>query len=59
MKSSISRSAAWLSTTQCLIGVSRNDIDNGNLAAEVGVAMIKPAEFVVLSVSHKSASGKT
>src|SRR6185295_16576399 len=47
----------WTNLRHADPGLSQNDIDNGNLVAEVGVATIKPAEFVVLSVSHKSASG--
>ena len=35
------------------ITMSDDDINNGNLIVEIGVAAIRPAEFIVLRFSHK------
>ena len=36
--------------------MTQNDLDNGRLVVLVGVATVKPAEFVVLRISAKTAS---
>jgi phage tail sheath protein FI len=36
--------------------MTRNDLDNGRLICEVGVAPLRPAEFVVFRIGHKTAS---
>ena len=33
--------------------MSQEDIDNGRLVIEVGVALIRPAEFVILRIAHQ------
>ena len=33
--------------------MSQEDIDNGTLVIEVGVALIRPAEFVILRIAHQ------
>lgn len=38
---------------------TQNDLDNGRLIAEVGIAPLKPAEFVTFRIGQKTAdSGK-
>ena len=39
--------------------VTQNDLDNGRLVAEVGVAPTKPAEFVVFRIGQKTADAKS
>ena len=34
--------------------MTQNDLDNGRLVCLIGVAPLKPAEFVILSVSKKT-----
>ena len=36
-------------------GLTQNDLDNGRLIAEVGVALQKPAEFMVFRIGQKTA----
>jgi phage tail sheath protein FI len=36
--------------------MTQDDIDNGRLVMEVGIAPVKPAEFVIIRISQ-SASG--
>jgi hypothetical protein len=36
--------------------MTQDDIDNGRLVVEVGVATVKPAEFVILRISSKAAT---
>jgi len=33
--------------------MTQKDIDEGNLIVQVGIAPVKPAEFMIFSVSHK------
>jgi uncharacterized protein len=35
--------------------MTQNDIDNGRLIVEVGVATVKPAEFIILRFAHQTA----
>ena len=35
---------------------TQNDLDNGRLIAEIGVAPTKPAEFVVFRIGQKTAT---
>jgi phage tail sheath protein FI len=35
--------------------MTQDDIDNGRLIVLIGVAPVKPAEFIILSVSQKTA----
>ena len=35
--------------------MSQNDLDNGRLVCEVGVAALTPAEFVVFRIGQKTA----
>jgi phage tail sheath protein FI len=36
--------------------MTQNDLDNGRLVVEIGVATVRPAEFVILRISALSAS---
>ena len=38
--------------------MTQNDIDNGRLVCLVGVAAVKPAEFVIFRVGQKTADGR-
>ena len=38
--------------------MSQNDIDNGRLVCEIGVAPVKPAEFVVFEISQWTGSAE-
>ena len=38
--------------------VSQADLDNGRLICLVGVAAIKPAEFVIFRIGQKTADGR-
>ena len=35
--------------------MTQNDLDNGRLVCLIGVAIIKPAEFVIFSIGQKTA----
>jgi phage tail sheath protein FI len=35
--------------------MSQNDLDNGRLVCEVGVAALTPAEFVIFRIGQKTA----
>jgi len=35
-----------------------DDIDNGRLVCEVGIAPVKPAEFVIIKIAQLTASAK-
>ena len=35
--------------------MTQNDLDNGRLVCEVGVAALKPAEFVIFRIGQKTA----
>ena len=35
--------------------MTEDDIQNGRLIAAIGLAILRPAEFVILKFSHKSA----
>ncbi|GLS27849.1 phage tail sheath subtilisin-like domain-containing protein [Marinibactrum halimedae] len=37
--------------------MTQNDIDNGRLVCEIGVAAVKPAEFVIFRIGQKTADG--
>ena len=37
-------------------GLAQNDLDNGRMVAEVGVALSKPAEFLVFRIGQKTAT---
>jgi uncharacterized protein len=39
--------------------MTQNDLDNGRLVCEVGVAPVKPAEFVVFPISQSTADRKS
>lgn len=36
--------------------MTQNDIDNGHLIAEIGIAPLKPAEFVIIRIGHWAAA---
>jgi hypothetical protein len=38
--------------------MSQNDLDNGRLVCLVGVAALKPAEFVIFRVGQKTADSR-
>ena len=38
--------------------MTQNDIDNGRLICEIGIAPVKPAEFVVFRISQTTAGGE-
>jgi hypothetical protein len=38
--------------------MTQNDIDNGRLICEIGIAPVKPAEFVIFRISQKTASAE-
>lgn len=38
--------------------MTQNDIDNGQLICLVGVAPVKPAEFVVIRIGQKTATAQ-
>ncbi len=35
--------------------MTQNDLDNGRLVCEIGVAALKPAEFVIFRIGQKTA----
>lgn len=35
--------------------MTQNDIDNGRLICEIGIAPVKPAEFIIFRIGHKTA----
>lgn len=37
--------------------MTENDILNGRMNVEIGIAAVRPAEFIILTFSHKSISG--
>ncbi len=39
--------------------MTQNDLDNGRLICEVGVAALKPAEFVIFRIGQKTAEAKS
>lgn len=39
-------------------GTMQNDLDNGRLVCEVGVAPLKPAEFLVFKIGQKTADSR-
>ena len=39
--------------------LTQNDLDNGRLICLVGVAVIKPAEFVIFRIGQKTADAKS
>ena len=38
--------------------MTQNDIDNGRLVCQVGVAVVKPAEFVIFRIGQWTATAK-
>ncbi|MCB9765114.1 MAG: phage tail sheath subtilisin-like domain-containing protein [Alphaproteobacteria bacterium] len=38
--------------------MTQNDLDNGRLVCEIGVAIIRPAEFVIFRIGQKTASAR-
>ena len=38
--------------------MTQNDLDNGRLICLIGVAIIKPAEFVIFRIGHKTADAR-
>ena len=34
--------------------MTQDDIDNGRLVCEIGVAPVRPAEFVIVTISKKT-----
>ncbi|MGH8721971.1 MAG: phage tail sheath family protein, partial [Burkholderiales bacterium] len=38
--------------------MSQFDLDNGRLICEVGIALIKPAEFVIFRIGQKTADAR-
>ena len=36
--------------------MTQNDLDNGRLVAEIGLATVQPAEFVILRIGQWTAS---
>jgi Bacteriophage tail sheath protein len=39
--------------------MTQNDIDNGRLVCMIGVAVVKPAEFVIFRVGQWTADAKS
>jgi phage tail sheath protein FI len=39
--------------------MTQNDIDNGRLVCEVGVAVLRPAEFVIFRIGQWTADKKS
>jgi hypothetical protein len=39
--------------------MTQNDLDNGRLICEVGVAVVKPAEFVIFRIGQKTADARS
>lgn len=39
--------------------MTQNDLDNGRLICQVGVAVIKPAEYVIFQIGQKTADART
>ena len=37
--------------------MTQDDIDNGRLICQIGIAPVKPAEFVIFRITQKTASG--
>ena len=38
--------------------MTQNDLDKGRLICLIGVAIIKPAEFVIFRIGHKTADAR-
>ena len=38
--------------------MTQNDLDNGRLICRIGVAAIKPAEFVIFRIGQKTADAR-
>ncbi|MCB1913241.1 MAG: phage tail sheath family protein, partial [Rhodocyclaceae bacterium] len=38
--------------------MTQNDLDNGRLVCLIGVAVIKPAEFVIFRIGQKTADAR-
>jgi phage tail sheath protein FI len=38
--------------------MTQNDLDNGRLICLIGVAVIKPAEFVIFRIGQKTVDGR-
>ena len=39
--------------------MSQNDLDNGRLICLIGVAVVKPAEFVIFRIGQKTTDAKS
>ena len=39
--------------------MTQNDLDNGRLVCLIGVAVVKPAEFVIFRIGQKTADAKS
>ena len=39
--------------------MTQNDLDNGRLVCQIGVAVVKPAEFVIFRIGQKTADAKS
>ena len=39
--------------------ITQDDLDNGRLICEVGIAIIKPAEFLVFKIGQKTADARS
>jgi phage tail sheath protein FI len=39
--------------------MTQNDLDNGRLICEIGVAPLKPAEFVIFRIGQKTADARS
>jgi Bacteriophage tail sheath protein len=39
--------------------MSQDDIDNGRLICLIGIAPVKPAEFVIVRISQHTTDGRT
>ncbi len=39
--------------------MTQNDLDNGRLICLIGVAVVKPAEFVIFRIGQKTADAKS
>ena len=38
--------------------MTQDDIDNGRLICQIGIAPVKPAEFVIFRITQKTATGE-
>ena len=38
--------------------MTQNDLDNGRLICEIGVAILRPAEFVIFRIGQKTADAR-